>query len=162
MGSGRGCGPKTAGRSFPAAGLRDAGSSASATSAPCEPRGPRSFDIEQRSFRFPKQCRLLRSKDFRLVYDRGFRVSGPYFAALCLTRPEAQGPRIGFSASRKLGGAVQRNRIRRLMRESVRLEMGGLEPRWDVVFHLRTSAATASFDELRVEVRRVFQRCAAC
>ncbi len=46
---------------------------------------------------FPKRVRLLRSKDFRRVYDQGSRFSGPMFAAFCLRGALEDGPRIGVT-----------------------------------------------------------------
>src|SRR5579872_5376637 len=71
---------------------------------------------------FPKSVRILRSKDFRRVYDHGTRYAGPYFTAFYVRLPESgTGPKIGFTAPRGLGGSVVRNRIKRRLREAVRL-----------------------------------------
>src|SRR5450432_4057003 len=73
-----------------------------------------------RTNRFPKNVRILRSSDFRKVYDGGTRISGPLFAAFCLLEPERSGPRIGFTVPRAIGNAVVRNRVKRRYREAVR------------------------------------------
>src|SRR6476619_8178093 len=62
---------------------------------------------------FPKTARILRSKDFRRVYDNGAKFSGPLFSAFCLRNNGEEGARLGFTCTRALGGAVVRNRIRR-------------------------------------------------
>src|SRR5260370_20868178 len=46
---------------------------------------------------FPKRVRLLRSKDFRIVYDQGSRFSAPLFAASCVRDPQPDAPHIGFT-----------------------------------------------------------------
>jgi ribonuclease P protein component len=101
----------------------------------------------------------LRSKDFRRVYDTGFRYSGPYFAAFCLSEPPSDGPRVGFTLPRAVGKAVVRNRIRRRLREAVRCYLDRLDPQWSIVFNPRRKALEAPFPELRREVEKVFLRC---
>jgi ribonuclease P protein component len=108
---------------------------------------------------FPKSSRILRSSEFRKVYQNGFRVAGPYFAAFCLAGASASGPRIGFTAPRALGNSVVRNRMKRRLREAVRLRLNQLGPDWDVVFNPRKGALSAPFPELLREVERVFLRC---
>lgn len=97
--------------------------------------------------------------DFRRIYDSGSRYSGPLFAAFCLKREDAAGPRIGFTTPRALGGSVVRNRIKRRMREAVRLELAILEPQWEIVINPRRKAQTAPFEDLAREVQRLFSRC---
>src|SRR5579871_2410166 len=63
------------------------------------------------SLKFPKSAKILRTADYRTVYDQGFRVSNPLFAAFCLARESAIGPRLGVTTPRALGGAVIRNRL---------------------------------------------------
>ena len=108
---------------------------------------------------FPKRVRLLRSKDFRRVYDEGSRFSGPLFAAFCVRESEPHGPRVGFTVSRALGKAVVRNRIRRRLREAVRCCLDHLNPQCSIVINPRSKALHAPITELRREVERLFQRC---
>lgn len=67
-----------------------------------------------------------------------------------------KGPRIGFTVSRALGGAVHRNRIRRRMREAVRANLSALTASVDVVINPKKSAETVEFALLRGEVGRAF------
>ncbi len=108
---------------------------------------------------FPKRVRILRSKDFRRVYDEGKRYTCPLFAAFCLRRPEGDGPRVGFTVPRALGGAVTRNRIRRRVREAVRLRLDRLSPQWEIVFNPRRTAIDAPFSLLEQEIQKLFSRC---
>lgn len=71
------------------------------------------------------------------------------------------GPKVGFTLPRALGKAVIRNRIKRRVRESVRLALAGLGPEWLVVVNPRRRALEAPFSSLLSEVERVFRRCAA-
>jgi ribonuclease P protein component len=95
------------------------------------------------------------------VYDEGFRISGPYFAAFCLKVAGQNRPRVGLTATKALGKSVVRNRLKRRLREAVRLNLGRLGSEWAVVFNLRKSLLDAPFDALQREVGRVFARCEA-
>ena len=115
-------------------------------------------------FRFPRSSRILRSADFRLVYDHGFRVSGPLFAAFCLAHPSSgdgrqTGPRLGLTVPRAVGGAVLRNRIKRRLREAFRLHRAELGPQWDLVINPRRTVAQAEFAEIERQLGRVIQKC---
>lgn len=93
------------------------------------------------------------------MYDNGVRYACPLFAAFCVRELEADGPRVGFTTPRALGKAVVRNRIRRRVREAVRLELERLNPQWSIVFNPRRKALEAPAEEVRKEVLRLFQRC---
>jgi ribonuclease P protein component len=108
---------------------------------------------------FPKESRLLKRSEFQSAYEKGFRISGPYFAAVCL-RVEGQArAKIGFAVSKAVGGSVIRNRGRRRVREAVRLSLAQLAPGWAVVMQVRRAALGAPFPDLKREVEKVFSRC---
>ncbi len=117
------------------------------------------IDSAKRVLSFPKSARILRSADFRKTYDNGFRVSTPFFAAFCLRRPEPGGPRIGFTVPRAVGKAVVRNRLKRRLREAVRLRVHQFHAPWDIVINPRRTGLTAPFEVLCGELERVFSRC---
>ena len=121
---------------------------------------------------FPKEARILRRADFRLVYDNGIRFPGPLFAAFCLARHEPEGPvagpmqttsrttaRLGITIPRALGPAVERNRIKRRLREAFRLNRAELDPRWDIVLNPRRPALTAAFPDVERAILKLMQRC---
>jgi ribonuclease P protein component len=95
------------------------------------------------------------------VYDGGFRVSSPFFAAFCLRRPEPGCSKIGLTVPRALGGAVVRNRLKRRLREAVRRQLPSLEPQWEIVINPRRAALTTPLDNLTREVAKLFARCKA-
>jgi ribonuclease P protein component len=70
--------------------------------------------------------------------------------------PAGAEPRVGLTAGRVLGGAVERNRIRRRMREAVRMHLSELPPRVDVVLHPRRVVLEIEFARLEREVARIF------
>lgn len=101
----------------------------------------------------------MRSADFRRIYDRGRKFTGPLFAAFCAREPGTEGPRIGFTTPRALGKAVVRNRIKRRVREAVRLRLDQLNPQWSIVINPRRKAREVPFPELEREVERLFRQC---
>ena len=103
----------------------------------------------------------MRSSDFRRVYDQGRRYSGPLFAAFFTARAECDGPKIGFTVPRAVGKAVVRNRIKRRVREALRLRLDRLNPQCELVINPRRQVLEASFPELEREVEKLFERCAA-
>lgn len=115
-----------------------------------------------RSQSFPRRNRILKSADFRRVYDHGLRVTTPLFTAFCLAieaRGRSAGPRVGFTVPRSLGKAVRRNRVRRRVREAVRLALSEIDRKWDIVINPRRAAFDAPFAALQAEVRKLVNRC---
>jgi ribonuclease P protein component len=110
------------------------------------------------SARFPKSARLLKHADFQHVYEQGRRQFSANMTLFYLPRTDsaAQAPRVGFTVSRALGGAVTRNRIRRRVREAVRRHLATLTPAVDVVINPKKSAMRADFAALEREVASAF------
>lgn len=115
---------------------------------------------------FPSACRILRSADFRKVYDNGVRISNPFFVAFCWARPDPdpdkpqrEGPRLGLTVPRAVGKATVRNRIKRRLREVFRLHRDELDARWDIVLNPRRQVLDAGFDELETALGKVIRRC---
>jgi len=110
--------------------------------------------------RFPRSVRLLRHADFERVYKLGRRHFSPsmtvfYWQRQNLTETGA-GLRVGFTVGRALGGAVQRNRMKRRLREAVRLTRPATEMPADVVINPKKIVLTADFDSIVNEVSRAF------
>jgi len=115
---------------------------------------------------FPRSARLLRHADFERVYKLGRRHFSASLTAFYLLRQEAQasgakavatpGLRIGFTVGRALGGAVQRNRLKRRLREAVRLCRPPAGASADVVINPKKSLLTIDFAEVLNEVTRAF------
>lgn len=93
--------------------------------------------------------RLLSSRQFRAVYERGQKFNTPFFTAFILSTDKGL-QRMGLTTTRKIGGAVLRNRCRRRLREIFRLrdhsQLLGIG--CDVVFNIKPTLATADFKEI--------------
>ena len=90
----------------------------------------------------PGRGRLTRSADFDRVVRRGRAHASREFVLYVFPRDEAGPPRLGLSVSRKVGGAVQRNRVKRLLREAFATESSQLPPGTDAVVVARSEART--------------------
>jgi ribonuclease P protein component len=115
--------------------------------------------------RFPRTARLLRHADFERVYTSGRRHFSPSMTvfywqrqedANVVAKPAAKGLRIGFTVSRAHGGAVTRNRMKRRLREAVRLSRPPVGPNADVVINPKKAVLTIEFEAVLNEVRRAF------
>ena len=118
---------------------------------------------------FPRGMRLLRHADFERVYKLGrrhfsasmtvfylTRVDGPTLGARKVGALATCGLRVGFTVGRALGGAVDRNRMKRRLREAVRLAPAPAEVSADVVINPKRSLLANDFEAVLNEVRRAF------
>ena len=81
--------------------------------------------------------RLTRSRDFDAVHRRGRSVSSRYLVLYWLPQEESAEPRIGFAVPRAAGGAVERNRIKRQLREVWDARLDSIAPGHDYVLIVR-------------------------
>ena len=113
---------------------------------------------------FAKSKRVLRHADFQRVYKLGRRQFTGNMTVFFLRRaaPEpatdhGASLRVGFTVGKVLGGSVERNRLKRRMREAVRTSWPEVEAPVDVVFHPRKSVIEMPFAEVAREVARGLQ-----
>lgn len=104
-----------------------------------------------------RRFRLTRSIDFKRVRSQGKSYAHPLVVLVKLPSTEDR-PRVGISTSRSLGGAVQRNRAKRLLRESIRPLTPLLSPGWDLVLVARSPLLTATFQDIQSVVDRLLRR----
>jgi ribonuclease P protein component len=109
--------------------------------------------------------RLKRRSEFRAAAT-GLRASASCFALQALARSDDRPPRVGFTVSKQVGNAVERNRVRRRLREVVRLSAAegepktetGLRPGHDYVLIGRRAALAAPFGEMMREFDTALRR----
>jgi len=106
---------------------------------------------------FRRASRLLRHTDFERVYKQGKRHFASHLTVFYLRRIEGDGPRFGFTIGKIVGTAVERNRVKRRLREVVRLHCGEIAAPVDIVIHPKKSAIRAQFSELEDEISRAFE-----
>lgn len=106
--------------------------------------------------KFPKSSRLLKHADFQAVYEQGKKHFSGNVTAFYRERKDSGGPRIGLAVGKVLGGAVQRNRIRRRLRAVVGRRLGLMARPLDVVMHPRKSVLELEFSRLDAEIERLF------
>lgn len=128
-----------------------------------------------------RQHRLCRNQDFRRVFQKGKSVANPYFVLYVIRRvgarsqgavltinnsksvharhfPTAGNSRVGFSVSKKVGNAVVRNRVKRLLREVLRLRIHGIMDDVDLVFIARKPACKLSYYEVTRYANQLMER----
>jgi ribonuclease P protein component len=89
----------------------------------------------------PARGRLSRSSEFERVYRHGRSTANRHLVLYTFPNPSARGTRLGLSVSRKVGGAVERNRVKRLLREAFDRAEDQFAPGQDVVVVARPDAS---------------------
>jgi ribonuclease P protein component len=98
---------------------------------------------------------LTKRDQYALVYNKGSSWMSNVVVMKTLPN-ELSLSRCGLSVSKRVGKAVTRNRVKRLLREILRLTP--LEPGWDIIFIVRPRAASASYAELEKSVVSLLSR----
>jgi len=108
----------------------------------------------------PASLRLRTQREFRSVYGRGRRASGEWLTVVVWPRRAGEVPaaRIGVSVSKEHGGAVRRNKLKRLLREAFRLERHRMPADLDVVLIPKRRDDNVPLQPLREELVRLIER----
>lgn len=97
---------------------------------------------------FPRAARIRRRGEFTGVFDRGVKRHGRLMSVFVLSTPASR-PRLGIAASKKIGGAVERNLAKRRMREVFRVS--GVSTALDIVVIPRRELLSAPFESVQRE-----------
>jgi ribonuclease P protein component len=111
--------------------------------------------------RFPKSARILKPKDYQRAYKTGKRYSGQLLQVYYCSNQLAE-CRFGISVGRRFGKAVERNLLKRRIREGIRQIKAYWPLGWDVVIHPKTSAgAVPNIGAIVIELKIVLKSISA-
>ncbi|ADU65564.1 ribonuclease P protein component [Desulfurispirillum indicum S5] len=105
--------------------------------------------------RFPASLRLQKNRQFRAVYDAGKVVRSQYFVLVFL---RAEQLKVGVVVSKKVGNAVVRNRLKRLMREAFRRNRKYIQGQYHIIMAARPPAAELKGPEAMSALEHLLQR----
>ena len=106
---------------------------------------------------FPKSARVRTRRDFLAIQGGGRKLHTDSFLVFVAPGPSG-GKRLGITVSKRVGNAVVRNRVKRLVREIYRLRQAAFPVGADVVFVAKRSAAELEFARADQEVERLCAR----
>ncbi|QKS73116.1 ribonuclease P protein component [Paenalkalicoccus suaedae] len=101
--------------------------------------------------------RLKKNEDFQYVFQHGYSVANRQFVLYQVKKEDQQDIRIGLSVSKKLGNAVVRNRVKRLMKEALRPQTESLYQNRDVVIIARKPVTEMSLTEMEKSLQHVLK-----
>jgi len=104
-----------------------------------------------------RQYRVRKNSRFQEIRAQAKAFSNDLLVLAAL-RNDLPYSRFGFSVSTRIGGAVQRNRIKRRLREIMRLRMAQIQPGWDIVLIARRPIRDADYAKLEVACARLLGR----
>ena len=111
---------------------------------------------EETRFKFPRTHRLLKRGDFLRLSRSGRRVQNANFI-LCYAPGQTATVRLGITVTRKVGGAVVRNRIKRACREFFRLHRHRITASWDILLIAKKQAAASDNKAIRQSLAHLFR-----
>lgn len=100
---------------------------------------------------------LTENREFQKVYRRGKYAATAFLVIYCLYN-RTETTRIGITTSKKVGNSVKRNRMRRLIRENIRILYDQLVPGFDIVIVARKTETTAKLEIIGKEIRYLLHR----
>jgi ribonuclease P protein component len=108
-------------------------------------------------FSFTKADRILKRHEFIALAKSGRRIHNEYFIAIF--SPGRQGhSRLGITVTKKIGGAVKRNRIKRLVREFFRLNRQSLSGEWDINIIAKNQIVDVTSEQAYQSLQNIFNR----
>jgi len=105
-----------------------------------------------------KKNRLTKREYFDKVYRGGKSVANHQFVLYSYARRQQEGFRLGISVSKKLGNAVVRNRIKRMVKEIIRLNAGKLPGGYDMILIVRKPAVGMAYADMEKSIFHILKR----
>lgn len=100
---------------------------------------------------FKKNNRILNSKEFKNVYDNGNKISDKLMVIYVLDKGIGESPvRLGLTVSSRMGNSVERNKIKRKVREAFRQNKDKIRSNVDIVFHSRKILLTTCYKDFEI------------
>jgi len=109
---------------------------------------------------FSSSDRLLKRAEFQVVSKSGQKIQDPNFIVI-YRKNQKDRPRLGVTVSKRVGKAVTRNRLKRLIREFFRKNRCALAANWDINIIAKPASAKLSPPEVEKSLRRLFSRLKA-
>jgi ribonuclease P protein component len=103
-----------------------------------------------------RRFRLRQARDFERLRRHGRRYQHP-FVVLVVVANEERVSRFGFTASRRVGNAVKRNRAKRLLREAVRLHIDNVQSGYDCLFIAKLATSRVSYLEIEAAILQLLE-----
>jgi ribonuclease P protein component len=100
---------------------------------------------------------LRKNHEFKRAYNKGKSSASQFVAIYCLQNGSSLN-RLGITASAKIGGAVQRNRVRRRLKEIYRINESGMVLGYDIVIVARKRSVDSNYQELESSVLSLFRK----
>ena len=104
-----------------------------------------------------RRYRVRDNQRFQEIRRHGQSVNSKHLV-LCALPNDLPYSRFGFSVSSRIGHAVERNRIKRRLREAMRLRMDTIQPGWDIVFIAKYPIRSADYHEIDAACARLIRR----
>ncbi|SDO52383.1 ribonuclease P protein component [Paenibacillus sp. yr247] len=105
-----------------------------------------------------KEYRLAKREDFNKVYRYGKSMANHQFVLYYMPQPKLEHFRLGVSVSKKVGNAVVRNRIRRMIKEIIRLKKDNMTLQYDYILLARKPAAEMEYAEMEKSIWHVIRK----
>lgn len=105
-----------------------------------------------------KKYRLRKNEDFQKVFQQGYSFANRQFVVYYRPLNGLDHCRIGISVSKKLGNAVIRNRMKRLIREAIRSKLHGISTHADIVIIARKPAVDMDFHQINRSLNHVLHK----
>ena len=113
-------------------------------------------------FTLPRRRILKQKRDFQIVYQNGRSLANRYLVLYVFPRKTDKGTKVGFAAGKKLGNAVIRNRLKRMLRESYRLEQSKINPDYWLLLVARKSALSVKQPVIRKAFLSLARKAGIC